>query len=223
LLQVPSLRSAIFGWSHAWVAAERSRCEVGCLGRVGERDGVVVDHRLAGGTARRRRVVRDRRVPRSTDLLSAALRDRRGAAPGAGGTYAPVRGWCPAEWRGRSNWRNPQATGRIALAGSLVGARRAGTSVDRATTRGGTYRTAPKRRRRTVIGYTTTGDTTCLKLYAAREVFHLVRAIQSQPSRIGAVTRRSPGWEAPPSRGFVVWERAGPPRATWRPYTAAAR
>ncbi|GBQ04330.1 hypothetical protein SSP531S_58240 [Streptomyces spongiicola] len=68
--------------------------------------------------------------------------------------------WRPAEWCSRSSWRNPQVAARIAVAGGPVGARRAGTSGDRTTDRSGTYRTAPKRRRRTVIGYTPTRDTT---------------------------------------------------------------
>lgn len=58
-------------------------------------------------------------------------------------------GWRPAESCSRSSRRNPQVAARISLAGGPVGARRAGTSGDRTTDRSGTYRTAPKRRRRT--------------------------------------------------------------------------
>ncbi|MFF5030299.1 TetR/AcrR family transcriptional regulator [Streptomyces collinus] len=62
---------------------------------------------------------------------------------------AQSAGLRPAEWCSRSSRRNPQGTARIALVGGPVGARRAGTSGDRTTDRSGTYRTAPKRRRRT--------------------------------------------------------------------------
>lgn len=50
----------------------------------------------------------------------------------------------------------------MALARGPVETRRAGTSGYRTTAGSSTYQTAPKRKRWTVIGYTTTGDATTL-------------------------------------------------------------
>lgn len=56
--------------------------------------------------------------------------------------------------------RNPQVVSRIAIAGGRVEVPRAGTSSDRTRAHRGMCRAVPKRGRWTVIGYTTTGDTT---------------------------------------------------------------
>ncbi|NNN36168.1 ATP-binding protein [Streptomyces sp. S3(2020)] len=66
---------------------------------------------------------------------------------------------------------NPRLRPQIALIGGPVEARRTGTSGDRTTAGSGTNRTAPKRRRRTVIGCTTTGDTTRVLASSGQQAF----------------------------------------------------